>query len=348
MYVAVTGASGFIGSHVVAALRKKDHRVRCVVRNVTKTASALEMHGLTGDDAIDVVEADLTDAAAMKVGLDGVDAVVHTAAVFSLNPNDAAMMNEINPESVRTVISIATELGLEKIVYVSTMGVYIPAPADHIDADTALSTGCGPYTESKIAAEAVARSAAADGAPLVTVYPGAVFGPIDPNPKLSDSQVVIRDALKGRIPAALDGASLTVIDVRDVATVCARAVDGGTHQRYLLPGEKMPFTDLFDAMNEATGRSLKLRTLPKMAFTLTGKASDLISRITKRKMPVTDESVKMLVAGAESRHVTYGWDPAKDDFGVPNYDLKSTIRDSAIWLHGAGHLNDKDVGSLAS
>lgn len=347
MYVAVTGASGFIGSHVVAALRTEGHSVRCVVRNTTKTATALELHGLGDDDAVDIVEADLTDAAALKFGLSGVDAVVHAAAVFSLNPNDGAMMAEVNPGSVRTIISLAGDLGLSRVVYVSTMGVYVPSRADHVDSDTPLSTGCGPYTESKIAAEQVARAAIAAGAPVVSVYPGAVLGPIDPNPELSDSQVVLRDALKGKIPAAPKGASLPIVDVRDVAAVCAGAVDGGSHTRYLVPGHAVSMTELWSTMGEMTGRSIKLRAAPRFVFALTGKASDLIARVTKKKMPVTDESVQMLIDGAKNNHITYGWDPAQEDFGVPTQEWRDTLRDAVVWLHGAGHLEDKDVGSLA-
>ena len=347
MYVAVTGASGFIGSHVVAALRAKGHRVRAVVRNEAKTATALKMHGLANDDDIDIVGADLTDAEALKKGLDGVDAVVHTAAVFSLDPNDANLMAEVNPSSVQTVISLAQELGLSKVVYVSTMGVYLPYGAGHVGADTELSAGLGPYTVSKIAAEKVARAAVKDGAPVVCVYPGAVFGPIDPNPELSDSQVVLRDALQGKIPAAPAGANLPIVDVRDVATVCAAAVDGGSHSRYLVPGNTVLMTDLIGALNELTGRSLKLRNAPKSVFTLSGKMMDLVSRVTKKKMPITGESVRMLVDGVENRDVTYGWDPAKDDFGIPNYDWHQTLKDAIVWLHSAGHVDDKHMGTLA-
>ena len=347
MYVAVTGASGFIGSHVVAALRTKGHRVRAVVRNEAKTTTALEMHGLADDDDIDIVGADLTDAAALKAGLDGVDAVVHSAAVFSLNPNDAELMAEVNPSSVQSVISLAQELGLSKVVYVSTMGVYVPYTNDHIDAETALSPGLGPYTASKVAAEKIARAAVADGAPVVTVYPGAVLGPIDPNPELSDSQVVLRDALKGKIPAAPAGTNLPLVDVRDVATVCAAAIDGGNHSRYLVPGDTVLLTDIIAALNELTGRSLKLRDSPIFVSTVMAQVADLISRVTKKKMPITAESVRMLVAGVESRDVTYGWDPAQEDFGVPNHDWRHTVKDAIVWLHSAGHVDDKHMGTLA-
>ncbi len=347
MYVAVTGASGFIGSHVVAALRHKGHSVRCIVRDTAKTAVALQMHGLGDDEGIDISEADLTDSTALRNGLEGVDAVVHVAAVFSLDPNDADLMAEVNPGSVATVISLAQEIGLSRVVYVSTMGVYVPASVDHIDADTALSKGLGPYTESKVAAEEEARARIVDGAPVVTVYPGGVFGPNDPNSGLSDSQVALRDFLKGKIPAAPKGANLPMVDVRDVATVCAGAVDGGSHTRYLVPGETILLVDFVAMLNEITGRTLKLRVAPKTVLRIIGKVSDLVGRATKKKLPITAEAVRILLAGAESPNVTFGWDPARDDFDVPRHEVRATIKDAAVWMHSTGHLDDDDVGSLA-
>ncbi len=347
MYVAVTGASGFIGSHVVAALRHKGHKVRCLVRNVAKAGTALEMHGLGEDDSIDIVEADLNDASALKAGLEGVDSVVHVAAIFSLNPNDAKTMAELNPGSVDTIISLAGELELAKVVYVSTMGVYVPASADHIDADTPLSAGLGPYTESKIAAEKVARAAVAGGAPVVSVYPGGVLGPNDPNPELSDSQGVLRDALKGKIPISPKGASVPIVDVRDVAIVCAGAVDGGSHSRYLVPGEPIAMADLWTHLEEITGRKIKLRDAPSFVFVASGKMFDGLARLTGKKLAVTDESVKMMLDGAANNHVTYGWAPAQDDFGVPSHGWKDTVRDTITWMHATGHLTDKDVGGIA-
>ena len=332
---------------MVAALRVNGHSVRCVVRNVAKTRAALDMHGLASDDEIDVATADLTDAAALRSALDGVDAVVHTAALFSLNPNDAQAMAEVNPGSVKTIIGLVEELGLTKMVYVSTMGVYIPVAGDHVDMESPLSPGCGPYTYSKIAAEKVARAAIEKGAPVVSVYPGAVLGPFDPNPDLSDSQVVIRDALKGKIPMALKNSNLPLIDVRDVAAVCAGAVDGGTSTRYLVPGQTLLLTDVWSTLNDMTGNNLKLRNAPPFMVKMMAKASDVVSKLTKRKMPITDETVKILIAGAESVDTTYGWMPAQNDFGVPRFDPQTTLRDAVVWLHGAGHIEDKHVGKLA-
>lgn len=348
MYVAVTGASGFIGSHVVATARQRGHTVRCIVRNPTKMRDALAQHGLGDDEGVDVAQGDLADEASLRAALDGPDAVVHAAAVFSLNPNDAAEMAEINPGSVRTVLGLAEELGLSRVVYVSTMGVFLPVTTTHVDQDTPLGAGCGPYTESKIAAEHVAREAVARGAPVVSVYPGAVLGPRDPNPDLSDSEVVIRDAVKGRIPMSIAGATMPIVDVRDVAAVCVGALEGGSSSRYLVPGELVGLDDVFATLNDITGGDLKLRDAPAFVFTSMGAVADVVARITRRKMPVTRETVRMLVAGARTAEVAFDWDPAKTDFGVPAYDVETTLRDTVSWMYTAGHLSADEAGSAAA
>ena len=96
MKVTVTGATGYIGSHAVAALRGAGHEVRVLIRSPKKLEHALELHNLQASD-VEVVEGDIMDAGCIKRALDGADAVLHVAAVFSLDPNLEAEMARVNP-----------------------------------------------------------------------------------------------------------------------------------------------------------------------------------------------------------------------------------------------------------
>ena len=154
MRVLVTGGTGYVGCHTVAALAGQGHQVRLLVRVRDRIAPALDPLGVAGADA---VVGDVTSAAAVGEAMLGCDAVVHVAAVFSLDPRRSAVMQQANPASAATVLEAAQRRGLDPIVYVSTMGVFVPVTGAMLTAGTPVGAGIGPYTRSKIGAEQVAR-----------------------------------------------------------------------------------------------------------------------------------------------------------------------------------------------
>ena len=105
MKVAITGASGFLGSHCVAKAVNKGHSVRILVRNTDKAHNALKMQGIK-KDLVEIIYADLEDEDSLDRGLDGVDALLHTAAIFSLSPLDAKSMLNINPSSTKAHVHV--------------------------------------------------------------------------------------------------------------------------------------------------------------------------------------------------------------------------------------------------
>ena len=224
MKVAITGASGFLGSHCVANAINKGYSVRLLVRNTEKAQSALEMHGIK-KDSVEIVHADLEVNSSLDKGLEGVDSLLHTAAIFSLSPLDAKSMMAVNPSSTEALLSSAVKHELKQTVYVSTMGVFAPISGGDIDENTPTSTGLGPYTKSKIQSENIARRFQNDGAPVNIVYPGGIFGPIDPNPNLSDSMGMLTEILKRNTGLTAKSAKLAMVDVRDVAEVCVGALN---------------------------------------------------------------------------------------------------------------------------
>ena len=132
MRVAITGGTGFIGSHCVAQAVAAGHQVRMLVRNPSKARTTLELHGLR-PDSVEVLEVDLRDHPALRTGLLGADAVIHSAAVLSLNPLDGRTMQEFNPASTRVILEESIALGMDPMVYVSTSGCLLytsPSPRD--------------------------------------------------------------------------------------------------------------------------------------------------------------------------------------------------------------------------
>jgi NAD(P)-dependent dehydrogenase (short-subunit alcohol dehydrogenase family) len=192
MRVLVTGGTGFVGCHTVAALLAHGHQVRLLVRDPGRIAPALGPLGIT---EVDAVVGDVTNPATVQQAMEGCQAVVHAACVYSLDRRSAAVMAHTNPSGTNIVLGAAHRQGLDPIVYVSSVGVFWPTTTTRLTAGSRLGTGVGPYTRSKVATELVARGYQQAGAPVVITYPAGVLGPHDPH--LSDTVRAIRDVLRG-------------------------------------------------------------------------------------------------------------------------------------------------------
>jgi nucleoside-diphosphate-sugar epimerase len=251
MRVLVTGGTGFVGCHTVASLVADGHQVRLLVRDRQRIAPALGPLGITDFDA---AVGDVTNPATVQQVMRGCDTVVHGASVFSLNSRRAVLMAQTNPTGTDTVLGAAHRQGLDPIIYVSTLAVFLPPRVARLTAEAPLGagTGIGPYTRSKITAEQIARGYQQTGAPVVITYPGGVLGPHDPH--LGEGPLGVRDMLRGRWPLLPRG-RLPLVDVRDVGALHAAVLRPGRGaRRYLLAGPPVETVDLVGLVGELTGR----------------------------------------------------------------------------------------------
>ena len=349
MKVAITGASGFLGSHCVAKAVEKGHLVRVLVRDPEKTTTALEMHGIK-KDLVEIVYADLEDESSLDRGLEGVDTLLHTAAIFSLSPLDAKSMISINPSSTKTLLSSAMKHGLKQTVYVSTMGVFAPITGGDIDENTETSTGLGPYTKSKIQSEKIAREFQQNGAPVNIVYPGGIFGPKDPNPNLSDSMGMLTEILKRNLGLTASSAKLAMVDVRDVANVCVGALEvESKNARYHAWGELVTMDQVIDLVKKITDRNIRFYSTPLFLLDAMGTFGEVFTLATRIRLPFAKESMKMFTQNARVNGPgKIDQSRANNDFGFQSISLEESLKDALLWLHQAGHLTDKQSGKLAN
>ncbi len=347
MYVAITGGTGFVGSHCVVHAVASGHRVRMLVRNPDKARTALDMHGVDRS-AVDVAIADLTDAPALRAGLEGVDAVLHVAALFSFKASDGPSMRRINPAATEVILDSALDFGLDPVVYVSTVGVFMPPRGINLSADDDPSTGCGPYTDSKIAAEQVARRHQSKGAPVTCVYPGGVIGPSDPSPELSDSMATLRDLLRGSVVPFPAEIRMGWVDVRDVARVCVGALEPGRGpRRYLVSGDMVSMGEFTELFTTLTGRRFRHLSPPAPVMLGLGHAFEAAGRLLRRRLPLNAEIGRLFAGSVRSG----GWDTADQspaaEFGYPGHTLEETLDTTIRWLHANGHFADRHAGHLA-
>ena len=176
----VTGASGFLGIHVLERLLAEGRRVRAFVRSAARMRENLAPLGVDPDDPrIEVVAGDMTDAAAVREAASGADQTIHAAATFSYRRRDAERMLGENMAGTATVLDAAIDAGCTGIVQVSSIAALL-RPGATLDHQSPLGVTLGPYTQSKVESEGVARDRQEAGAPVTIVNPGGVLGPHDP------------------------------------------------------------------------------------------------------------------------------------------------------------------------
>ncbi|MFI5623777.1 SDR family NAD(P)-dependent oxidoreductase [Nocardioides sp. NPDC051685] len=328
--VMLTGASGFLGIHILQRLLDQGQEVRAFVRTPSKLRQNLAPLGVDPDDPrIQVVHGDMTDAGAVKEAVSGCDHTIHAAATFSYRRADADRMIRENHFGTTTVLDAAIDAGCSSIVHVSSIAALL-RPGATLDQQSPLGVILGPYTQSKVESERAARERQQDGAPVAIVYPGGILGPYDPY--LGESDQVVRDILCGRLPTWPRG-EMQWVDVRDTAEVVVAALTR-PGRRYLVPGENV--TTPHETLRTVTGRRLPAVRLPLWAAVPVlqlGYSTDWSF------LPHALEGSRLIAL-----HTRVDYSATSDELGVSGRSLAESMRDTVRWLVEAGHISPRAAG----
>lgn len=242
----VTGATGFIGSHLARALARRGDELRLLIR---KDADEILLGGI----GFERVTGDVTDRRAVRRAVDGVDRVFHVAGTTSMRSSDARLVFDVNLGGTRVVAEESLEAGVKRLVHTSSVAAIGPAPeggrADERQPFTAGGLGIA-YMNSKHEAEGEVLRAAAKGLDAVIVNPTFVLGPDD---RGGSSMGLLKRFLLRRIPAYVDG-GLNIVDVRDVADGHLLAdAKGRAGERYILGGRNFTLQRLFADLSRICG-----------------------------------------------------------------------------------------------
>lgn len=243
----VTGATGFVGSHVARALADRGAELRLLVRSSSNTANISDLK-------VDCVVGDLRDPDSLKKMMAGCEFAFHVAADYRLWVRDPEQMYRANVEGTRTMIRVAQECGVRRFVYtssVATMGFTTKGHIADENSPVSLADMVGHYKRSKFMAEQVALEAGRSGANVVVVNPTAPIGEQDIKP--TPTGRIIVDFLKRKFPAYVD-TGLNLADVKEVARghllAMEKAVPG---ERYILGGENLTLKQILDKLAALTG-----------------------------------------------------------------------------------------------
>jgi dihydroflavonol-4-reductase len=322
MKALVTGASGFLGSHTVKALVDAGHEVRAASRSAERVRRALAPLGCV--DRVEVFEADVTVPRQVDDALSGCEAVVHGAAIYTLDVRRRGEMLDNNPRGAEVVLGKAREQSLDPVIHVSSYVALLPV-AGTLNPDSPVGRPPGPYALSKARSEEIARRLQAEGAPVTITYPGMVWGPNDPT--LGESARLAREVLKGTIPTGSPGA-VPVVDIRDVAAVHAAALRPGQGpRRYVAVSELVPMVELMRIVAEAGGRRAPRGKMPAPLILGLARSMDLFQRVVPRRLPLSHESIWTTIHGP-----TCDASSTTRELGVKFRPAAETLRDTVAWL----------------
>ena len=331
--VLVTGGTGFVGSHAVAALLRSGHRVRLLVRDPSKIQRVLEARGVKVDD---YAVGDMADAHAVRTALMGCDAVLHAAATMY----GGEEVYSANVQGSHNVLGIGCELGLDPILFISTVAAMFPPAGERFAVDDPIRGLKTTYGRSKVEGERFARDLQARGVPLVTIYPAGVFGPDDPS--LGEPNKGLRDGIRFGWPITAGGVS--IVDVRDCAKVIAAAVEPGRGpRRFMVGGHFVSGSELADHCDVLTGRRALRLPMPASLLRGIGRLLDAAKQIVPFDYPLTHEAAEMM-----TRFVPCDSRATVEQLGVSFRPTAETLRDTIRWLYETGEISAKIAGQIAN
>jgi dihydroflavonol-4-reductase len=288
MLAFLTGATGFVGSHVARALAQQGVDLRLLVRPNSNRKNL-------DDLSADLITGDLRDPASLEKSIAGCDVVFHVAADYRLWVRDPDEMHRANVEGTRAILAAARRNNVRRVVYtssVATMGFTSSGqPADE-NSPVSLDNMIGPYKRSKFMAEQVAIEAARAGMDVVIVNPTTPVGERDIKPTPTGRIVI--DFLKKKFPAYVD-TGLNLVDVQECARGHIAALEKGrSGERYILGGENLTLKQILDKLAAITGLPSPKIKVPYVLALATGVVDEIYTgRILGREPRATIDAVRM-------------------------------------------------------
>lgn len=326
--VLVTGATGFLGRHLVAELLTQGHEVVALVRGA---ASEFDVSGAS------IARGDVLDAASVEHAARGAEAVFHCAGLVSRDPSDAARLQAVHVEGTKCTLDAARRAGVKRAVVASTSGVVAvseePEPIDETGREPLDIIGAWPYYRSKLFAERAAFDRDTEGFEVVCVNPTLLLGPGDDR---GSSTGDVLEIVEGRL-AAMPSGGLSFVDARDAASAMVLAWQAGRPgERYLVSAQNLTMRAFAERISRLTGAKLPSLSMPqsRLFASLGARAANAVLKHLDSKQRVDRISAEMAqyywYVDASKARTELGWAPRD-----PMDTLAETIDDvrdrGAIW-----------------
>ncbi|MGA2426310.1 MAG: hopanoid-associated sugar epimerase [Terriglobales bacterium] len=329
----VTGATGFLGSHVARVLAEQGAELRLLVRPTSDLRNIKDLNA-------DRVVGDLRDSASIEKALSGCEVVFHVAADYRLwvRGRDSGEMYRSNVEGTRGLIEAARKQGVRRVVYtssVATMGFTSTTNKGSVadeESPVSLAEMIGHYKRSKFMAEQAAVEAARSGVDVVIVNPTTPIGERDIKP--TPTGRIVLDFLKRKFPAYVE-TGLNLVDATECARGHVQALEKGrSGERYILGGENLTLKQILDRLAAITGLKSPTVKLPYFFALAAGVVDETVTgRLLGREPRATIDAVRM---GRKMMFVSSA--KAERELGWRTVPVDGALRRSVEWFRANGYV----------
>ena len=326
MTTLVTGASGFLGSHVARQLVARGDDVRVLLR-ASSTNRAI------ADLSLEYVTGDLRDPASLDRAMKGVKRVFHVAADYRLWARRSREIYDSNVGGTRNLLGAAKRTGVEQLIYtstVATIAVDRPQPPNEFT-DAKLKEMVGHYKRSKWMAEREALDAAKSGLPVIVAMPTTPVGPWDWKP--TPTGKIILDFLNGKMPGYVE-TGLNFVGVEECAAGHLLVAEKGkVGERYLLGGANLMLKEMLDMLAKITGLRAPSLKIPHGLALGVAYASTVFSRLAGREPGIPVEGVKI------ARHMMFvDCSRAQRELGFQAGPVAAALERAVRWYEANGYI----------
>jgi dihydroflavonol-4-reductase len=327
MPIFLTGATGFLGSHVACVLADQGANLRLLVR---PTSNQKNLEGLKAETAT----GDLRDPASLEKAMSGCDTVFHVAADYRFWLRDPNEMYRSNVEGTRAILEAARKNGVKSVVYtssVATIGFTGNGRSADEDSPVSLADMIGHYKRSKFMAEQIALEAGRSGLRVITVNPTTPIGENDVKPTPTGRIVV--DFLKGKFPAYVE-TGLNLVDAHECALGHIAALEKGkTGERYILGGQNLTLKQILDKLGAISGLPSPKIKVPYFVAYLAGAFDQTITgRLLGGEPRATIETVRM-----GKKKMWASSDKAERELGWKIVPADNALRRAVDWFRENGY-----------
>jgi dihydroflavonol-4-reductase len=334
----ITGATGFVGSHVARAVAADGAELRLLARPTSRTENIEDLRA-------DVAIGDLCEPESLKKAMRGCDFVFHVAADYRLWVRDPRQMYRANVDGTRAIIQAAQETGVRRVVYTSSVATMGFTREGHIaaeDSPVSLKDMVGHYKRSKFMAEEIALEAGRKGANVVVVNPTTPIGEYDIKPTPTGRIVV--DFLKRRFPAYVD-TGLNLADVREVVRGHVLAMEKARPgERYILGGENLTLKQILDRLAALTGLPAPTMQVPHFVAMAFAVFDQFFTGAVLGKEPrATIDAVKM---GRKKMFASSG--KAERELGYKVLPVEDALRRAVDWFQAHGYVEEAAQAATVS
>jgi dihydroflavonol-4-reductase len=315
----VTGATGFVGSNIAAALAARGDQVR-VLRRTTSRLDALE--GVPVEYAL----GDILDPDSLARAVQGCEVVFHVAAVAQYWRVGKDMVYRVNVEGTRNVMGAALDAGVKRLVHTSSLAALgYPTAGNLADESQTFPPELSwwPYGHSKHLAELEVQKAVREGLPAVIVNPTIIIGPRDVN---FVSGSLVQASIKGQLRVVPPGGSNMVHSDDVVTGQLAAAERGHVGERYILGGENLSHWEAAMIIASVTGGARPVLVLPKWTLSPLAGLIDMINGLSHRPPLVAGEQIRL---GGQKFYVDTS--KASHELGLPQTPFRQAVTDAYVW-----------------